>query len=160
VGCRVAAEPTLVFMVRGEPKPQPRPRAQVRAGRAGGRAMAHIYTPSTGCERWRAGVAAACRLEHRGEPLLCGLRVRIRIYLPRTKALCRLSAPDEALPMTVAGKGDVDNFAKAILDAVEGILFKNDAQVWSLTVSKQYVARGCSPGAVVSVWVDEGVRDV
>lgn len=152
------AEPTLTFSVAGVPKPQPRPKAQVR--RMGTRSMAHIYTPSTGCKEWRDAVAAGCRLAFRDEPLTAGMRVRIVVYAPRPQRLCRKLSPEGPVPMIETGKGDADNYAKSVLDAIEGILFVNDAQVHTLTVSKMYAGKGCRPGAVVAVWVDEEVRDV
>jgi len=151
------AEPTLTFSVAGVPKPQPRPKAQVR--RIGGRSMAHIYTPSTGCKEWRDAVAAGCRLAFRDEPLTAGMRVRIVVYTPRPQRLCKKSSPEGPVPMIETGKGDADNYAKAVLDAIEGILFVNDAQVYSLKCDKFYAAKGCRPGAVVKVWVNEEGRD-
>ena len=35
-------------------------------------------------------------------------------------------------------RGDVDNYAKTYLDALEGVLYENDTQVEELTVIKKY----------------------
>lgn len=45
-------------------------------------------------------------------------------------------------------KPDVDNVAKAYLDAMNGVVYKDDAQIVYLTVSKHY---GLSPWVNVSV---------
>lgn len=44
---------------------------------------------------------------------------------------------------------DVDNYAKAVLDAMNGIVFKDDGQIISLTVSKAYHT---TPGT--DVWIE------
>jgi Holliday junction resolvase RusA-like endonuclease len=36
------------------------------------------------------------------------------------------------------GRPDIDNVAKAVLDAFNGIVYKDDAQVYELTVKKIY----------------------
>ena len=40
-------------------------------------------------------------------------------------------------------KPDIDNLAKSVLDALEGIIYMNDAQVISLRVSKDYGTPQC-----------------
>ncbi len=40
-------------------------------------------------------------------------------------------------------KGDVDNYAKTVLDAIEGLLYENDTLIEKLTVSKKYADVDC-----------------
>lgn len=140
----------LHMWVRGEPRPQPRPRADVRSS-GGGRAFARIYTPRD-ADRWREAVAARSRLSWRRDPTEEALEVYITVFMPRTKALLRPSSPSGPVMMAVRGKGDADNFAKAALDSMEGIVFVNDCQVVRLMVEKFYCARGGEVGCEIVVF--------
>lgn len=132
------------FDVRGEPEPQPRPRL-MRVGR-----VSRIYNPPD-ADRWREAVAAAARLAWRGPPTKQPLDVRIAVYKPRPQYLRKASADPGPIPLAVRGAGDADNYAKAILDAMEGIVFDNDAQAARVVVEKYWAAMGATPGAVVMV---------
>lgn len=69
------------------------------------------------------------------------VEVGISFVLPRPKCLCRKKDPPGRLPCSKK-LGDVDNLAKAVLDACQGICFVDDFQVWSLFVTKEYAAIG------------------
>jgi Holliday junction resolvase RusA-like endonuclease len=47
--------------------------------------------------------------------------------------------------------GDVDNYTKAILDALNGVLFADDVQIWGLWVKKVYCGPDEWPRAVVKI---------
>ena len=54
---------------------------------------------------------------------------------------------------------DVDNRAKAVLDALEHAgVYEDDGQVWRVTVEKWRVPRGSEKLVIRAVWVDEGER--
>jgi len=136
------------FTVRGIPKPQPRPKAELRRGQ-GGKMFPHIYTPSTGCAPWRKAVARAAGLRF-ADPIEGPIEVEITVYLVRPGRLNRKR--DYEGPVLAPGAvGDVDNFAKAILDAINGIVFRDDAQVTDLIARKRYHAKGAAPGALIVV---------
>jgi len=132
------------FVVRGHPEPQPRVKA-VRMGK-----HVKIVTPRT-ADEWREAVAAASRIAWREDPLERPIEVQILVYVARPKYLMKASADPGAVPLASRGAGDCDNFAKAILDAMEGIVFVNDCQVARLTVEKYFAAMGHRPGARVRV---------
>jgi len=48
-------------------------------------------------------------------------------------------------------KPDVDKLARAVLDALAGVLFGDDAAVTELHASKGYAFAGCNPGVVITV---------
>jgi Holliday junction resolvase RusA-like endonuclease len=48
-------------------------------------------------------------------------------------------------------KPDVDNLAKAILDALNGVAYEDDSQVYSLEVQKWYVGVGGTVGTWIKV---------
>lgn len=50
------------------------------------------------------------------------------------------------------GKPDIDNIAKAVLDAFNGVVFKDDALVYKIEVEKRY---GMQPLLIASVFFDE-----
>jgi len=49
------------------------------------------------------------------------------------------------------GRPDTDNLAKAVLDSLTGIAWRDDAQVSQLTASKIYVAGDESPHVEITV---------
>jgi len=54
--------------------------------------------------------------------------------------------------LTPTGKPDLDNIAKGILDALNGIAFEDDAKCVELHVSKKY---GGATGVTVEIWRDD-----
>lgn len=136
------------FTVRGDPKPQPRPKARMVTPR-GGKPFVSIYTPTTGCEEWRKAVRKAAALAFQF-PRPGSLEVEITVYAPRPQRLCR-ARDFEGVIRADTAIGDVDNYAKAILDAMKGVAFEDDAQVTDLVARKRYTAKGAAPGARVVV---------
>src|SRR5688572_6993412 len=120
---RDGARMTLTFRVPGLPRPQPRPRFNSKTGR--------IYTPDT-ARRWREAVAWAALAARSGQgPLRGDLEVSLRFTMPDRR------------------KADVDNLAKATLDAmVEAGVMLDDNQVTELRVSKRV---GVDTGCIVEV---------
>lgn len=138
------------FIVRGVPEPHPRPRARVVKGKA---PFAQMYTPADGpARRWQRAVAAAVRLAYRGPAFVGPVSATITIYGERPKRLCRKRDDPSPRPMDARGSGDCDNYAKGVLDALEGVMFENDAQVTRLTTEKWYAAVGDQPHARVVLW--------
>lgn len=117
------------FDLPWEPVAWKRPRARVFGGRA------HMFT-----DRGQRNDIAAIRylLSEKGARIYQArlpleLRVEFRVKRPK-------SAPKRVVhPVT---RPDVDQYAKAILDAATGILWEDDAQVVRLTATKVYDASG------------------
>lgn len=59
------------------------------------------------------------------------LAVSIELYVKRPKST------ERGWP-----KADIDNFAKAVLDTMNGKIWKDDSQITSLHVSKQWAGKG------------------
>jgi Holliday junction resolvase RusA-like endonuclease len=112
------------FRVAGEPKPQPRPRAYNRGKHAS------VYNPDS-ADAWKAAVAAEA-LRCRPPEVLDGpLWVCLAFWLPRPKRL--IGKPAE----WHTGRPDVDNLAKAVLDAIADTgWWRDDGQVAELSVRK------------------------
>ena len=62
--------------------------------------------------------------------------VTIYAYLKRPQRLKRKSDPKYPIPHT--GKPDIDNIAKAVLDALNGIAYEDDSQICKVDASKWY----------------------
>lgn len=124
------------FSVDGPPVPQPR----IRATRSG-----HIYTPSgaVGPYKQAIGLRAAAEARRRGWTVTDGpVRVLIECGFVRPVSHHKASGGlrDTAPAFPGLRAGDVDNLAKAVLDAITrgGGVWKDDAQVVELTVAKRY----------------------
>jgi Holliday junction resolvase RusA-like endonuclease len=119
----------ISFTVPGEPVPQPRPRVSTRGG------FARAYVPSQHpVHAYRQAVALAAKLAGLGtitEPIqVCVVSVFERPKSHVTgRGVVKATAPRVPRP-------DVDNIAKAVLDALGD--FFDDTLVESLQVSKSY----------------------
>jgi Holliday junction resolvase RusA-like endonuclease len=119
----------VTFTIAGEPVPQPRPRVSTRGG------FARAYVPAQHpVHAYRQSLSAAARaagLGETGEPLnvvIDAVFVRPKSHL--TKAGVKPTAPRLPRP-------DVDNLAKAVLDALQDVI-GDDTLVARLVVEKSY----------------------
>jgi crossover junction endodeoxyribonuclease RusA len=134
------------FRVYGEPKGQPRTKATIRGHHAA------VYTPST-ADEWKLAIIAAWRevAGPRWEPVRGAVSLEVALLMPRPARLLTRKAPPERLPHI--GKPDIDNAAKAVLDALTMAgAWVDDALVASLTITTQYAATGEAPGAEIALW--------
>jgi Holliday junction resolvase RusA-like endonuclease len=119
----------ISFTVAGEPVPQPRPRVSTRGG------FARAYVPAKHpVHAYRQAVENAARRAGLGpitEPIqVCVVSVFARPKSHMTgRGVVKVKAPRVPRP-------DVDNIAKAVLDALGD--FFDDTLVESLQVSKSY----------------------
>lgn len=135
----------LSITVPGEPIAQPRQRHRVIPGQA----FAHNYTPSKSpVNEYKAAIrlayAAACSLP----PLAGPVSVHIDCWFSRPQSHYRTGKRagelKEGMPLCHTAKPDAENVAKAILDALSGLAYKDDKQVAYLNVSKCYGERPCT----------------
>ena len=137
----------LEFTVRGTPRPEPRPRGMIARKRKGRvvPAYVHIYTPSSS-DGWKDRVVLAARQAGLPrEPWSGAVRISIDAYFERTKELLKPGHPEGAFPHLA--KPDIDNVAKAVMDALTSCrLWEDDSLVAEGTVRKWWAARGCAPG--------------
>ena len=129
---------TISVFVAGEPKPQPRPKAFARNGRAG------VYDPGTAKE-WKNAIRH--RLAKYTLAAIDGpLRVTLEFLLPRPKSHYGTGRNSkqlkESAPRNHTQRPDVDNLAKAVLDALSlgcGMgLWRDDTQVVELVARKAW----------------------
>jgi len=121
------------FSVPGDPVPQPRPRVSTAGG------FARAYVPKThAVHGYRAAIAAAARaagVTNAGEPL----NVVIDAVFSRPKSHLRKSGVRADAPRLP--RPDVDNIAKACLDALQDVI-GDDTSVARLVVEKSYGTEG------------------
>ena len=147
--------------MEGDPLPQPRPKGQLIQGK--GKPFIHIYTPSgtKGCHtKWREAVWTAAQIILPDEPLDVPIVLTINIYVPRPGRMMAKKHFDGPIPHPV--RGDIDNYAKAIMDALGPVeatktkkgrrgLWTDDGLVFVAHLSKWYTARDNGPGAYVLI---------
>ena len=127
----------FVFTVRGEPKPKGSLRAFVVKGRA-------VMASERSSKDWQALVAFQAQQFDRA-PFEGPVEVLLAFHMPRpASASKRIQWP--------AKKPDIDKLARAALDALTGIVFRDDAQVVRLTAAKEF--------ATEYVGLDVSVREI
>ena len=121
------------FFVPGQPVGKGRPRATVRAGRA------RLYTPAK-TEKYEARVALFAQQAMAGRPVMAGpvaLSVTALFPIPTSWPKKRQAAARAGTEQHTK-RPDADNCAKAILDGLNGVVWKDDSQVVTLSIEKRY----------------------
>jgi len=117
----------VTFTIPGAPVAKGRPRSAIRRGK-----IRH-YTPAETVAHERS--VGWCARPHFSEPILGPIVLRIfATFEPpaswsRNKVADHLHRPHIGLP-------DLDNIAKAICDGLNGVVFKDDRQVYELQCRK------------------------
>lgn len=138
---------TYSFFAHGIPKGQPRARAVVRGKHAG------VFDPGT-ADGWKAIVRDASRAVKPKDVILTPVLVSIGFVFARPNShLNTKGAIKPAAPRYHTQKPDLDNLAKAVLDALtnEG-WWKDDAQIYTLTLTRSW-GIPTTMGADVQVFV-------
>jgi len=129
-------QPGLTIVVPGIPVPQ----GSLRAFARNGHAWATSDNPRT--RPWKAAVtsAAAELVEQTGFAKLIhqAIAVRVTFRLPRPKGHYGRRGLLPSAPPYPNVLPDLDKLARAILDALTGIVWRDDAQVVRLAVEKVY----------------------
>lgn len=133
----------IAFEVPGVPVAQPRVKATAFGGHA------RVYTPKT-ADVYKASVAIACQSVHGDQPPCDGpLEVFIEFVLPRPKAMIWKSRPMPSVRHDK--KPDIDNLAKAVLDSLGGIAWRDDSQICVLQLCKRIAGGDEQPHTRVRV---------
>jgi Holliday junction resolvase RusA-like endonuclease len=124
------------FTVLGRPQQKGSKRGQVVQGRV------IIRDANARAKPWASQVSAAARDAFQGELIRDAVEVDLGFYFARPKAhfgtgrnagAVLASAPRRMIVMP-----DVDKLARCALDALTGVVFKDDAQIARLTAIKSY----------------------
>ena len=135
--------PTIHFHIPGQPVGKGRP----RIGRVAGHAR--MFTPEKTVS-YESTVALFAAQAMAGRPLLTGpvnLQMRVDFAIPTSWSQKKQRQAEAGMVFPTV-KPDADNVAKAICDAINGVVWKDDVQVVDLTVRKRY---SMVPGVAVRI---------
>jgi Holliday junction resolvase RusA-like endonuclease len=128
---------TVEFCARVEPKPKLRPR--FGRARIGGREVVRTYTPKKTADFEMLVRTAALRAMLGQKPLTGPLFARIDCYLPIPKSWTKAKREAARAGLLYpVGKPDLDNFKKAVMDAMNGVVYVDDAQIVDDAGKKRY----------------------
>ena len=122
----------LEFVVAGIPAPQGSKRAFVRGGRVS------LVESCARVKPYRALVSLAASQARTEAPTQQPVGIAIAFVFVRPKSHYTSKGVLRAGAPTHPGKPDIDKLCRAVLDALTGILYHDDAQVVSLSASKRY----------------------
>ena len=114
---------SVSFEVPG--KAVPAPRANTRSGQGG-------YYADPRYDYWKQQVQAAALNAVGGVRPHHANRVALHVAIGRERTIVDVRFEDTK----AEGQADVDNLAKGIMDALQGILYRNDRQVMYLSAEK------------------------
>jgi Holliday junction resolvase RusA-like endonuclease len=142
---------TITFTVRGIPAPQ----GSKRAFRNKYSGRIQQVESSKRVAPWRSDVRdAALSAVGWAEPMSGPVYVELVFRLPRPRnhygSGRNAGVLKPSAPIWPAGKPDRDKLERAVMDALSGLVFVDDAQVVSGPIEKRY-ADGDGPGVTVTV---------
>lgn len=130
------------FTVPGEPVAQPRVKAVHRGG------YTRVYTPAK-AKPYKDAIRMVALGHWRNPPCSGAVVVRIDFLFSRPKSI---TWKRRAMPRRPhIKKPDLDNLAKAVLDALNGLVFFDDSQVVRLVLNKGYAAGGEEPHTLITI---------
>lgn len=125
----------VAFIVPSVPVAQPRQRVGVGPG-----GFARTYLPTKHpVNAFKASVRLSAASAWKADPLAGPLALTLSCVMQRPRAKVWKTRPMPRLRHT--GKPDADNLAKSVMDALSGLLWRDDAQVAVLSV-KKWIAAG------------------
>lgn len=139
----------LGFEVNGVPVPQPRHRICLR----GGKTRTYMAPRSHRIHGWRTRIALAARHHRPPEPWCGPVRVALAFRIPApTLVVGKRREEGVSRRMWAMQRGDIDNYAKAVLDVLtqEGFWI-DDSQVVVLQAAKVWVSNRKIAGCRVTV---------
>lgn len=132
------------FFVQAIPVAQPRQRHAFRNG------MVRNYIPSDHpIHAFKQIIRFVAAPRFSGHPLEAAVLLTLEFLLPRPKSMVWKK---KDMPRCLApGKPDLDNYCKAVMDALNGVAWVDDGQVVKLTASKLYAAGKEEPGVTIKI---------
>ena len=142
----------ITFRVPGLPIAQPRQRHRI-AKTADGKAFSRNYVDGEHpIHAYKFAVKMAAQGVYRNPPLPpgCAVGIQLEFVFPRTKSKTKKRKPNLREPHT--SRYDVDNLCKGVFDALKGIVFNDDSQIYVVTATKWIAGDDDLPGVTVSVF--------
>lgn len=130
---------TISFRVYGIPQTKGSAKAFYRPGMR----FPVVMNDNPRNKPWSQTVSAVAQQHRPSSGLWPGpVRVILLFYLPIPKSL------PKRRPFFMVKRPDIDKCTRSILDAIKGVIYRDDSQVVGLEVAKLY---GLEPGVVVQV---------
>ena len=129
----------IEFTINGECVPKARPRFSK---------FGHVYTtPKT---RAYENIVKSTAIDNRVPCITTALRIELIIYksIPKSFSKKKRELANEGKIYPVV-KPDIDNYVKAVLDGLNGVLFVDDKQIVDFRAVKRY---SDSPRVEVTAW--------
>jgi Holliday junction resolvase RusA-like endonuclease len=124
----------IKFTIPGDPVGKARPRA-TSAG-----PYVRMYTPKKTAQYEE--LVRHCFRQSGGKMLSGPVCLEAKLYLQMPKSLSQKKQRELAYS-NCEKKPDIDNVIKIIGDALNGIAYKDDSSIVSVTATKQWAAQGC-----------------
>lgn len=120
--------------------------------RIGLRHVPQIYNPHN-ADEWKARIHIIARPHRPPAPILGPIQISLTFLLPRPKAHLKGAVLRPEAPLWHASKPDMDNFEKAILDAITAVkIWHDDSQIADKRTRKIYTPEiDDPPGCFVSL---------
>ena len=133
----------ISFFVHCEPVPQPRAKVSTRGGFA--RAYVDAKHP---INAYKQAIREAFQADKLSGPLGCSLLFKFSRPKSHTKKQRQCGWH--------TGNSDIDNLAKAIFDALNGLAYDDDKQIAFVQAHKRWAYQGVDgkedPGVTVTIW--------
>ena len=137
------AEDTLTLAIPGTPV------AQGSKRHVGGGRMIEM---NKDLHPWRRDIAMTA-VEQNAEIRDGAISVTLDFYFTRPRGHFGKRGLRPSAPARPSVRPDIDKLARAVLDALTGIAFRDDGQVAELVCRKHYAAEGKPPGVTVEIGV-------
>ena len=122
----------IYFVVLGPPQGKGRPKASSRGG------FVRMYTPAA-TRQYEEKIAWSAVLARADWPVLeTPISLRVVAHHPIPISWSKRKQQQALQGDLVPGKPDLDNVAKAVLDALNGVIYLDDKQVVRLVAEKKY----------------------
>ena len=145
----------ITFTVPAVPVPQPRQKQRVVRSKDG-KAFATNYTPRDHpVQTFKATVRLALSQAYKGPPLAGPLTMTVLFLMPRPNAIIWKTKPMPRQPHTATP--DLDNLLKSLKDALKGLAWLDDSQVFQVEAEKQVCAGDESARVEVQIQAKENV---
>lgn len=134
----------ITFVVPAIPIAQPRPRATMIAG--------HASVYEAGDSHPIHAFKATCKLAwaNTKEPMIEGpVCLDLQFVMPRPQNKRWKTREMPRYPNTKSP--DIDNLAKSVMDALNGLAWKDDKQIYNLVATKMVAAGGEQPHVEVNI---------
>ena len=122
----------IYFVVPGAPYGKGRPRASSRGG------FVRLYTPAA-TVAYEGEIARLAEIARAEWPVMATpMSLRVIAHHPIPVSWSKKKQQAALAGDLIPGKPDLDNVAKAVLDALNGVIYVDDKQVVRLVAEKRY----------------------